>query len=166
MTLTERWEAGSRGSGARTTDEPTSDSDPFTLRLPALLLANKAEGVAVAAAELDALRDLSGLRLPALAVSATTGLNLGQIGPWLFAHLGVVRVYTKVPGHAADKGRPFTLRRGQTIGDVARLVHRDLGHSLRYARIWGPFRLRRAARGAGARSRGWRYRRAACVTDC
>jgi ribosome-interacting GTPase 1 len=48
-----------------------------------------------------------------------------------------VRVYTKAPGHSRDKGRPFTLRRGQTVGDVARLVHQDLLHSLRYARIWG-----------------------------
>ncbi|HEU0199166.1 MAG TPA: TGS domain-containing protein, partial [Burkholderiaceae bacterium] len=138
VTLTECWEVESRGSAARTDKDAVSGEDPFTLRLPTLLLANKADGVADAAAELDALLDLSGLRLPALAVSATTGLNLGQIGAWLFEHLGIVRVYTKVPGHAADKGRPFTLRRGQTIGDVARLVHRDLGRSLRYARIWGP----------------------------
>ena len=47
------------------------------------------------------------------------------------------RVYTKAPVHAADKHRPFTLRRGQTVGDVARLVHQDLARSLRYARIWG-----------------------------
>jgi len=26
---------------------------------------------------------------------------------------------------------------GQTVGDVARLVHRDLGRTLRYARLWG-----------------------------
>jgi len=28
------------------------------------------------------------------------------------------------------------LRRGQTVGDVARLVHKDLAHSLKYARVW------------------------------
>lgn len=48
-----------------------------------------------------------------------------------------MRVYTKVPGHAADQQRPFTMCRGQTVGDVARLVHRDLGRLLRYARLWG-----------------------------
>ena len=42
-----------------------------------------------------------------------------------------------VPGHAADRQRPFTLRRGQSVGDVARLVRGDLAHKLRYARIWG-----------------------------
>ncbi|MGH8523465.1 MAG: TGS domain-containing protein [Gammaproteobacteria bacterium] len=63
--------------------------------------------------------------------------GLGEIGPWLFRHLGIVRVYTKAPGRPADKDRPSTLRRGQTVEDVARLVHRDLAHALKYARVWG-----------------------------
>lgn len=133
VTLTERWETteGSHGSTAG------GDDDPFALRLPTLMLANKTEGIANLDAELQAVRELSGLRFPLLAASATTGRGLGEIGPWLFHNLGIVRVYTKVPGHAADKHRPFTLRHGQTVGDVARLVHQDLGRSLRYARIWG-----------------------------
>jgi hypothetical protein len=45
-------------------------------------------------------------------------------------------VYTKSPGKPADKDRPFTLRSGQTIEDVARQVHKDLAHSLKYARVW------------------------------
>jgi ribosome-interacting GTPase 1 len=139
VTLTEHWEAGEPGRSAATSDEaPGSAGDPFVVRLPTLMLANKADGIGDAEAELQALRDLTRLPFPALAVSATTGRGLGEIGPWLFANLGVVRVYTKVPGHPVDKQRPFTLRRGQTIGDVARLVHNDLGRSLRYARIWGP----------------------------
>ena len=86
---------------------------------------------------IQTLRELTGLRLPVFAVSATSGHGLGELGPWLFQHLGIVRVYTKTPGHPADKHRPFTLRRGQTVGDVARLVHQDLARTLRYARIWG-----------------------------
>jgi ribosome-interacting GTPase 1 len=42
-----------------------------------------------------------------------------------------------VPGHAAERSRPFTLRRGQTVAEVARLVHHDLVRTLRYARVWG-----------------------------
>jgi len=113
-------------------------SDVFAVRLPALLLANHADRVDDPAAELQALRELSGLRWPALVVSAATGRGLGDIGPWLFRQLAIVRVYTKVPGHPAERERPFALRRGQTVGDVARLVHRDLARTLRYARLWGP----------------------------
>jgi len=111
--------------------------DPFALRLPTLLVANKADRLPDAAVELRTFLELTGLRYAAFAVSAATGHGLGEIGPWLFAHLGIVQVYTKLPGHPPDRDRPFTLRRGQTVEDVARLVHKDLTRSLRYARVWG-----------------------------
>jgi ribosome-interacting GTPase 1 len=132
VTLVERWDAASESSKA-----PAGDEDPFALQLPTLMLANKAELVADVSAEIQAFRELTRVRYPLLAVSAATGLGLGEIAPWLFGHLGIVRVYTKTPGHLPEKDRPFTLRRGQTIRDVARLVHQDLARSLRYARVWG-----------------------------
>lgn len=113
------------------------EDDPFVIRLPALLVANKADRLADPQAELRAFLELEGLDYPAVAVSARTGYGLGEIGPWLFSRLGVVRVYTKSPGKPADRSRPFTLRAGQRVEDVARLVHQDLAHSLRYARLWG-----------------------------
>jgi ribosome-interacting GTPase 1 len=117
---------------------PGGDSDEaFTLRLPVLLVANKADRLADPGGELRAFLELEGLDYPALAVSAETGFGLGAIGPWLFSHLGIVRVYTKSPGKPADRSRPFTLRAGQTVEDVARLVHRDLARTLKYARVWG-----------------------------
>ena len=128
---------GGAGAAGASSAEVDGGGDPFAVHLPTLLVANKAEGVADVAAELQALEELAGADYPVLAVSATTGLGLGEIAPWLFARLAIVRVYTKVPGHPADRQRPFTLRRGQTVGDVANLVHRDLVHSLRFARVWG-----------------------------
>lgn len=130
ITLTERWGAA---------DEPrsTESDDPFALRLPTLMLANKAETVTDADAELAALLEVAGLRYPALAVSAATGRALGAVGPWLFEHLAIARVYTKTPGRPPDTTRPFTLRIGQTVEDVAHLVHKDLARSLKYARVWG-----------------------------
>ncbi|MGH7335005.1 MAG: TGS domain-containing protein [Candidatus Rokuibacteriota bacterium] len=129
VTLTDQWEsAGAAAEG---------NEDPFALRLPTLLVANKADRLGDGAGELRALLELTGLRYPAFVVSAATGHGLGEIGPWLFIHLGLVRVYTKVPGHPPNRNRPFTLRRGQTVEDVARLVHKDLARSLRYARVWG-----------------------------
>jgi ribosome-interacting GTPase 1 len=113
------------------------DADPFSLRLPALLLANKADRLADPSAEVQAFLELSGLRYPALTVSALDGRGLGELGAWLFSHLGIVRVYTKSPGKPPDRGRPFTLRRGDTVADVARLVHRDIAGALKHARVWG-----------------------------
>ncbi len=50
----------------------------------------------------------------------------------------MVRVYTKQPTHKqADFDRPFTLRRGGTVHDVAELVHKDIAAQLKHARVWG-----------------------------
>lgn len=113
------------------------EEEAYTLRLPALLLASKADRLADPEGELRAFLELEGLQYPALAVSAETGYGLGALGPWLFSRLGIVRVYTKTPGKPAERVRPFTLRAGQTVEDVARLVHKDLARDLRYARVWG-----------------------------
>jgi hypothetical protein len=110
--------------------------DPF--RLPALLAANKADLFEDPAAELEAFRELAPDPFVSLAVSAESGAGLVRVGPALFDLLGVVRVYSKLPGHPADMGRPFTLRRGDTVRDVALQVHRGLAGELRFARIWGP----------------------------
>ena len=133
VTLTDRWEP--EGEPAREAAEV--DEDPFALRLPAVLLANRADVLTDVDTELRAFLELTGIRYPAFAVSATTGRGLGEIGPLLFCQLGIVRVYTKVPGRPPDRDRPFSLRRGQTVADVARLVHKDVARSLKYARVWG-----------------------------
>ena len=131
VTLTAQWGPPAAAG------EASADGDPFALRLPALLLANKVDEIADPAAELEVFRELSGLALPMLPISAATGRGLAAIGPWLFRELGVVRVYTKLPGKPADRERPFTLHRGQTVRDVARMVHKDLERSLRFARVTG-----------------------------
>jgi ribosome-interacting GTPase 1 len=131
--LTHRWEPDSEAER----DSGAGAEDPFRLCLPALLLANKSDRLADPEAELRALLDVEGLRYPALAVSASTGLGLGEIGAWLFGHLGLVRVYTRAPGRSITRDRPFVLRGSQTVEDVAQLVHKDLARSLKYARVWG-----------------------------
>ena len=116
---------------------PPEDDDPFALHLPTLLLASKADLLPNLEQELAVLRELSGLTLPALAVSSESGQGLEQIGPWLFRGLEVIRVYTKAPGRPPDRDRPFTLRRGETVFDLAVKVHRELAGGLKYARVWG-----------------------------
>ncbi len=115
----------------------TAGDDPFAIRLPTLLIVNKSDLIDDVEGELEVCRELADIHLPSLAVSATTGEGLDDIGPWLFRNLEIVRVYTKVPGKDADMKRPYTVRHGATVGDVALLVHRDLAASFHHARIWG-----------------------------
>ncbi|MDD5718806.1 MAG: TGS domain-containing protein [Candidatus Krumholzibacteria bacterium] len=41
------------------------------------------------------------------------------------------------PAKPADYERPYTLFAGDTVEDLARLIHRDLAASLQYAKVWG-----------------------------
>jgi ribosome-interacting GTPase 1 len=118
-------------------DEGDAVLDPFRARLPALLLANKADLFADPAAELAVFREIAPDPFDSLAVSAETGAGLAAIGPALFSLLGIARVYSKVPGHPPDMGRPFTLRGGGTVRDVAQQVHRGMAAELKFARVWG-----------------------------
>jgi len=124
VTLTDRWEpAGESSSVAAEGDE-----DPFALRLPTLLVANKVECLADADAELRAFLEVTGLRYPALTVSAATGQGLGKIGPWLFSHLASPastprRRAAARPGtavHTPTAARPWRTSRGFVHKDLAR----------------------------------------------
>jgi ribosome-interacting GTPase 1 len=125
VTLTSRWGA-IRALERELSDE--SLQDPFALRLPTLMIVNKTDQIRDLAGELEVFRELTGVHYPVLAASAITGEGVDQ--------LGVIRVYTKAPGRPPDMDRPFTVCRGQTVYDVAMLVHRDIAGRLKYARLW------------------------------
>jgi uncharacterized protein len=128
-----RREPTQSGGTAASADEL---DDPFRIMLPTLLLANKID-LAPGPEEVAVLEELLGVNFPALRVSAETGQGLGEIAPWLFSALQIVRVYTKAPGKEPERDRPFTVRGGDTVLDVARLVHKDIAESFRYGRLWG-----------------------------
>ena len=120
----------------RAEQEPDEAEDPFRLNLPTVLIANKSD-VDPDPEEVEILEELLGLRFPALTMSAKSGDGLDELGPFLFRALEIVRVYTKTPGKSADTDKPFTVRRGGTVLDVAGLVHKDIARELKFARMWG-----------------------------
>jgi len=126
VTLTGSWDG-----------EPAEGDDPFAVRLPTLLVANKSDAIADIDGDLAVCRELGDFHFPTTTVSAATGADLDTIGPWLFRNLDIVRVYTKAPGKPPDMQRPYTVRSGATVADVAMLVHRDLAASFQHARLWG-----------------------------
>jgi ribosome-interacting GTPase 1 len=134
ITLTGAWPHRRAASSSGTV--PADDGDPFRRELPTLLLANKSD-LGTSVEDLNVLQELSGIAFPAMMISAVRGDGLDELGRFLFEELEIVRVYTKTPGKPPELDRPFTLRRGATVLDVARLVHKDLAAGLKYARAWG-----------------------------
>lgn len=82
------------------------------------------------------LRDYFGEKAPFLAVSAVRGDGLEDLRPRLFFLLDVIRVYSKIPGKKPDLNEPFALKKGSTVMDMARAVHKDFVEQFKYARVW------------------------------
>ena len=73
-----------------------------------------------AADRLAMLHELCPLDFPEHVISAEHGQGLEELRKAIYASLDVVRVYTKLPtAKEADFERPFTVRRGGTLLDVA-----------------------------------------------
>lgn len=85
----------------------------------------------------DAFRDGTKTDLLIFPVSTSTGEGLEELRRAIFSALGILRVYSKIPGQPADMDSPFVLPLGSSVLDVARAVHNDFASNLKYARIWG-----------------------------
>lgn len=118
---------------AATDAEIPPERGPFLKRT--LLAANKADldPDGKAFADLGAL--LEG-PFDRLAVSALTGYHVHELKHRLFGLLRVVRAHSKVPGKKAEMDSPFALKKGSTVLDMARAVHKDFAEKLDFARVW------------------------------
>jgi len=105
------------------------------LERPPLLVGNKID-LPGAEDNLAVLAELFGGRYRMLAISALEGRNLDRFRREVFDLLGLVRVYTKKPGQKGDLGAPYVVRRGQTVVDAARLVHKDFAEKLKFAWLY------------------------------
>jgi hypothetical protein len=91
-----------------------------------------------AAERLELFHDLCPLDFPEYVISAERGTGLEALREAIYGAMDVVRVYSKLPSaREPDLERPFTLRRGSTVLDMAAQVHKDFIDGLKFARVWG-----------------------------
>jgi len=87
---------------------------------------------------LELLHELLPLPFDEFVVSAEKGTGLDELKNAIYKSLDVVRVYTKSPtAKAADFEKPFTIRRGGTLLQIAEQVHKDFAENFSHARVWG-----------------------------
>jgi uncharacterized protein len=87
--------------------------------------------------ELALYLELLNEQFPTLAVSAQTREGLPELRAALFHLLGLVRVYTRAPGKAANFNSPFVIPQNSTVQNLASRIHHDLGRTFKFARVWG-----------------------------
>lgn len=70
-------------------------------------------------------------------ISAHSGYNIEKLKDAIYEHLGFIRIYLKPYGGEADMEEPLIMRKGTTIEDICKRLHRDFVDQFRYAKIWG-----------------------------
>ncbi|HOW72665.1 MAG TPA: TGS domain-containing protein [Phycisphaerae bacterium] len=131
-----QWDRASGDDEASATREDDASEPGLAVGPHALIVCNKCD-LPAAAANLEVLRELRTSPPPMMPVSALTGEGLKEMLAYLFSLLGVIRVYTKLPGKPPDREKPFVLPAGSTVGELARMIHKDIADHLKHARIWG-----------------------------
>jgi small GTP-binding protein len=103
---------------------------------PAVIVANKMDSQD-SEAKLKLLHVFNGNKLPILPVSCTNKTDLEKLGETLFTMLDIIRVYTKEPSEKTFSNKPFILKKGATVYDLAKNIHSDFSRSFSFAKIWG-----------------------------
>lgn len=81
---------------------------------------------------------LSDLPFQRFKISALEKTGLEPLADAVYEAMDAVRVYTKAPGKPKpDMDKPYTLKRGSTLEDLAELIHRDFAKNLKNAKVWG-----------------------------
>jgi ribosome-interacting GTPase 1 len=122
-------------TGEVTLDEIEDSIFESTIYKPAVLIANKLDED-VAKENLKKLEKFVAGRIPIVPVSCEKKQGLTNIGKTLFRTLDLIRIYTKEPGTRQHSKRPFTLKRGATVVDLAKNIHTDFERDFAFARVW------------------------------
>ncbi|MCW3999166.1 MAG: TGS domain-containing protein [Candidatus Bathyarchaeota archaeon] len=122
-------------SGEVTLDDVEDAIYANTIYKPAVVVANKLD-LPGAAANLTRLKRHVGNRLPVVAMSCEQKSGLAELGAALFDSLGIIRIYTKEPGAKVHSERPFALRKGATVNELAKNIHKELLSNFLFAMVW------------------------------
>jgi len=102
---------------------------------PAVVVANKADS-SEAVENLEELKKIVGEQLRVLSVSCKTHAGLESLGKELFESMNLIRVYTKEPNKKEPSQKPFILKKGATILDLAKQIHSDFYRQFSYSKVW------------------------------
>jgi ribosome-interacting GTPase 1 len=110
------------------------DEHPFFKK--SLIIANKSDHPH-AAEGLKALKAFIDPEFTLIPVSTVKETSLEDLKKRIYMLLDVIRVYSKIPGKKVNLKDPYVFKKGSSLMDMAKTVHKDFSQKLKYARIWG-----------------------------
>jgi ribosome-interacting GTPase 1 len=121
--------------GEATLDDVEDSIFESTVYRPTIVVANKVDAPE-AKESLQHLKKFVGDQLTIIPISCRTKRGLEKLGSEIFRALNIIRVYTKEPNDPEPSAKPFILKRGSSIGELARQIHSDFIERFAYARVW------------------------------
>jgi ribosome-interacting GTPase 1 len=113
-----------------------SFEDHGWVTMPSIYLGNKC-AMDEAEDRLSILAELFDDLPPIHPVSARTGSGLEDFKQRVTDSMRLIRVFSKPPGKEPDMDNPFVVKRGSTVAELAKTVHKDLAKQMKFARVWG-----------------------------
>jgi ribosome-interacting GTPase 1 len=104
--------------------------------IPALVIVNKDDNDKFDE-DFEVFKELTETELPLVPISVINKRNFDSLKKRIFESLGIIRIYSKPPGKEPDMTKPFILRKGNNIEDLAGKIHHDFIYNLKTARVWG-----------------------------
>lgn len=122
-------------SGEATLDDVEDAVFGSTVYKPAVIVANKID-LEGAETNLRLLKSCVHYTLPIIAVSCKKKHGLETLGETLFKALSIIRVYTKELSQRDFSKKPFILKKGATVYDLAKNIHSDFRENFSHAKVW------------------------------
>ncbi|RKX55231.1 MAG: GTP-binding protein HSR1 [Thermotoga sp.] len=116
-------------------DRIEDEMDVGWIGLRAMIVVNKMDRD-YAEERFEMLMEFVNSRFPVVPISVVEGRNLEELKRKIFELLDIVRVYSKRPGKPPDYEKPFVLRRGSTVLDLAEEIHKEFSKKLKGAKLW------------------------------
>ncbi|MFH1106699.1 MAG: GTPase [Candidatus Micrarchaeota archaeon] len=79
----------------------------------------------------------AGLLSSAFVFDASSPDSILALKRLLVEKLDIIRVFTKNPHGETDMQKPFVVRRGSSVLDVAKAIHKDMFKNFKFAKLWG-----------------------------
>jgi len=70
-------------------------------------------------------------------ISSQNKINMQELKDLIFEKLGLARIYMKEVGKKPDMNEPLILKKGCTIKDVCKKIHRGFEARFKTAKVWG-----------------------------
>jgi len=103
---------------------------------PAMIVGSKSDD-AKSKANYDSLVRKYGGDYAMVSTSTEDMSGLEDFRQLVFDSLNIIRVYTKAPGQKPAIERPIILKKGSTVQDATKEIHKDFARELKYTVLWG-----------------------------